>query len=55
MRRKQGKLRTAGRQNKILRRDRLEELVVKKFYGENELRRMYLDFFKSKRHLAWRR
>lgn len=52
MRRKQGKLRTAGRQNKILRRDRLEELVVKKFYGENELRRMYLDFFKSKEHLV---
>lgn len=26
-------------------------LVVKKFYGENELRRMYLDFFESKGHL----
>jgi alanyl-tRNA synthetase len=30
----------------------LEELVVKKFYGENELRRMYLEFFESKGHLA---
>ena len=30
----------------------LEELVVKKFYGENELRRMYLGFFESKGHLA---
>ena len=29
----------------------LEELVVKKFYGENELRRMYLEFFESKGHL----
>ena len=25
--------------------------VVKKFYGENELRRMYLEFFESKGHL----
>ena len=29
----------------------LEEEVVKKFYGENELRRMYLEFFESKGHL----
>ena len=29
----------------------LEELVVKKFYGENKLRRMNLDFFESKDHL----
>ena len=25
---------------------------MKKFYGENELRRMYLEFFESKGHLA---
>ncbi len=25
---------------------------MKKFYGENELRRMYLDFFESKGHLV---
>ena len=30
----------------------LEELVMKKSYGVNELRRMYLDFFKSKGHLV---
>ena len=30
----------------------LEELVMKKSYGVNELRRMYLDFFESKGHLA---
>ena len=29
----------------------LEEQIVKKFYGENELRRMYLTFFESKGHL----
>ena len=30
----------------------LEELVMKKSYGVNELRRMYLDFFESKGHLV---
>ena len=28
---------------------------MKKFYGENELRRMYLEFFESKGHLAMKR
>ena len=43
---------TSKRQNRFkIERNMLEEEVVKKFYGENELRRMYLEFFESKGHL----
>ena len=40
---------TSKRQNRFkIERNMLEEEVVKKFYGENELRRMYLEFFESR-------
>ena len=36
------------RMRRVTRQMILEELVMKKSYGVNELRRMYLDFFESK-------